>query len=72
MVVSKLNAQTIAKATGDIPQNINFAVKGEAALSFVQRAGVEARVAQSTGPERGAADIGEVAGRSTVFIRCER
>ena len=72
VVVSKLNAQKIAQATGDIPQNINFAVKGEAALSFLQRAGLEPRVAQSDGPDRGAADIGEIASRSTVFIRCER
>jgi len=72
VVVSKLNAQKIAQATGDIPQNINFAVKGEAALSFVQRAGLTPRLADSTGPERGAADVGEVAQRSAVFIRCER
>jgi serine protease Do len=72
VVVSKLNAQKLAQATGDIPQNINFAVKGEAALSFVQRAGLTPKLAESTGPERGAADVGEVAQRSTVFIRCER
>ncbi|RAI57516.1 trypsin-like peptidase domain-containing protein [Roseicella frigidaeris] len=72
VVVSKLNAQRIAKATGDIPQNINFAVKGEAALAFLQRAGVPPQLAESRGAERGAADIGEVAARSTVFIRCEK
>ncbi|MCB4820361.1 trypsin-like peptidase domain-containing protein [Roseicella aerolata] len=72
VVVSKLNAQRIAQQIGDIPQNINFAVKGEAALSFLQRAGLEPRVAQSTAPERSVADIGEIAGRSTLFIRCER
>jgi serine protease Do len=33
---------------------------------------VEPRVAPSTGPERSAADVGEIAHRSTVFIRCER
>ncbi|MBK1662060.1 trypsin-like peptidase domain-containing protein [Paracraurococcus ruber] len=72
VVVSKLNAQRIAQATGDIPQNINFAVKGEAALSFLQRAGLEPRVAQSAGPERSPADIGEAVARSTLFIRCEK
>ncbi|MDO9708150.1 trypsin-like peptidase domain-containing protein [Paracraurococcus lichenis] len=72
VIVSKLNAQRIAQQIGDIPQNINFAVKGEAALSFLQRAGLQPRLAESTGPERGAADIGEVAGRSALFIRCER
>lgn len=72
VVVSKLNAQRVAQRTGDIAQNVNFAVKGEAALTFLQRAGLEPRVVQSTGQDRSAADVGEIAHRSTVFIRCER
>ncbi len=72
IVVSKLNAQRIARATGDIAQNINFAVKGEAAQVFLRRAGLNPQTAESTGPERGAADVGEIANRSTLFIRCER
>jgi hypothetical protein len=72
VVVSKLNAQRVAQRTGDIAQNINFAVKGEAALGFLRRAGLNPPVAASSGPERGTADVGEVANRSTLFIRCER
>ncbi len=72
VIVSKLNAQRVAQRTGDIPQNVNFAVKGIEALAFLQRAGAEPRTAPSTGPERSAADVGEIAHRSTVFIRCER
>ncbi len=72
VVVSKLNAQTVARRTGDIAQNVNFAVKGEEAVDFLRRAGAEVRTAQSAGPERGAADVGEIAHRSTVFIRCEK
>jgi S1-C subfamily serine protease len=72
VVVSKLNAQRVAQRTGDIAQNVNFAVKGEAALAFLRRAGAEVRVAQSIGRDLGAADIGEVAQRSTLFIRCEK
>ena len=72
VVVSKLNAQRVAQRTGDIAQNINFAVKGEAALAFLHRAAVNPAVADSTGPDRSAADVGEIAHRSTVFIRCER
>jgi hypothetical protein len=41
VIVSKLNAQRIAQRTGDIPQNVNFAVKGTEALGFLRRAGVE-------------------------------
>jgi hypothetical protein len=72
VVVSKLNAQRIARVTGDIAQNINFAVKGEAAQVFLRRAGLTPLVAESSGPERGTADVGEIANRSTLFIRCER
>jgi len=72
VVVSKLNAQRVAQRTGDIAQNVNFAVKGDRALAFLQRSGTEAKLAQSVGADRSAADIGEVAQRSTVFIRCEK
>ena len=72
VVVSKLNAQRVAERTGDIAQNVNFAVRGEAAQQFLTRAQVPARAEPSTGPERSAADVGEVAHRATMFIRCER
>ncbi|WP_421990188.1 trypsin-like peptidase domain-containing protein [Roseococcus sp.] len=72
VVVSKLNAQAVSRRTGDIAQNVNFAVQGQTALAFLRRAGVTPRTAESTGPERGAADVGEVIHRSTLFIRCER
>ncbi|MCI0756475.1 S1C family serine protease [Teichococcus vastitatis] len=72
VVVSKLHAQNIAKRTGDIPQNVNFAVKGTATQDFLGRAGIQPRTEASTGPELGGADVGDIANRGTVFIRCER
>lgn len=72
VVVSKLNAQRVAQRTGDIAQNVNFAVKGEAAAVFLRRTGIEPRMAPSGGPDRSAADVGEIAHRSTLFIRCEK
>jgi len=71
VVVSKLNAQRIAQTTGDIPQNVNFAVKGAEALEFLRRNGIEPRVV-TTGAQRSAAEVGEVAHPSTVFLRCMR
>ena len=41
LVVSKLNAMYIAKATGDIPQNINFSIKRTVAMSFLDSQSVE-------------------------------
>ena len=71
VVVSKLNAEVVAKRTGDIAQNINFAVKGERAAAFLQASGIEPLRGEG-GPDRGVADVGEIANRSTVFIRCEK
>ncbi len=72
VVVSKLNAAGIAARTGDIPQNVNFAVKGSEALEYLRGAGVQPSMGDSTGRDRNATDIGELAHRSTVLVRCER
>jgi S1-C subfamily serine protease len=71
VIVSKLNAQRIAQRTGDIPQNVNFAVKGEEAIAFLRENRVEPMLAD-TGALRSAAEVGEVAHRSTLFVRCLR
>jgi S1-C subfamily serine protease len=71
VVVSKLNAMRIAQMTGgDIPQNVNFAIKGAEARQFLRDAGTMPTLAQSTGPEMRAAAVGEVAHASTLFIQC--
>ena len=72
VVVSKLNAAGIAARTGDIPQNVNFAVKGSEALEYLRAAGVQPSMAEPGGRDRSAAEVGELAHRSTVLIRCER
>jgi S1-C subfamily serine protease len=72
VVVSKLNAQRVARTTGDIPQNVNFAVKGTEAVDFLRRNGVQPRMAHTAGSPRGAAEVGEVAHPSTMFLRCAR
>lgn len=72
VVVSKLNAQRIAQSTGDIPQNVNFAVKGTEAVEFLRANGVQPRMAPAGTPPRSAAEVGEVAHPSTVFLRCMR
>jgi hypothetical protein len=68
VIVSKLNAQRVAQRTGDIPQNVNFAVKGSEALDFLRRNRVEPRLADGSG--RSAAEVGEIAHPSVLFLRC--
>jgi S1-C subfamily serine protease len=72
VVVSKLNAQRIAQVTGDLPQNVNFAVKGTEALDFLQRNGVRPATAPGGRQALSPADVGEVAEPSTVLLRCLR
>ncbi|MGG5812296.1 S1C family serine protease [Falsiroseomonas sp. CW058] len=68
VIVSKLNAQRVAQRTGDIPQNVNFAVKGSEAMDFLRRNRVEPRLGDFT--PRNAAEVGEAAHASVLFVRC--
>jgi len=71
IVVSKLNALRIAKATGDVPQNINFAIKSSLARKFLDRHKVKYRTASrpfGSSP----AKIAQAARKYTVLIRCVR
>jgi S1-C subfamily serine protease len=71
VVVAKLNAARIAEMTdGDIPQNVNFAVKGGPAVDFLREQGVIPRTAVSEGPAKGAATVGDIANPSTMFLQC--
>jgi S1-C subfamily serine protease len=73
VVVAKLNAARIARMTGgDIPQNVNFAIKGTEALAFLSASGVQPDLADSGGAELRPARIGEVANPSTLFLQCFR
>ncbi len=40
VIVSKLNAMGVANQTGDVPQNVNFAIKSNVALGFVDGVGI--------------------------------
>ncbi len=73
VIVAKLNATRIAALTdGDIPQNVNFAIKGSEALAFLHEQNVTPDVRAGTGAPKGAAVVGEMANPSTVLLRCYR
>jgi S1-C subfamily serine protease len=67
VVVSKLDSRRVQNV-----DNVNFAVKGEAAQAFLRRANIPFRTVESRGTDRSAADVGEIAHRSTVLLRCEK
>jgi len=70
VVVSKLNAGQIARQTGDIPQNVNFAVKHTEALEFLREQNVAVIPGPANDAPRAADAVGEVAHPSTLFLRC--
>lgn len=67
VVVSKLDNRRVQNV-----DNVNFAVKGDVAQAFLRRVGVPFRTAESRGTDRSAADVGDIAHRATVQLRCER
>jgi S1-C subfamily serine protease len=73
VIVAKLNAARVATMLGgDIPQNVNFAIKGTQASAFLREHNVEPALAGSFGPEMSAADVGRLADPSTLFLQCFR
>ena len=71
IVVTKLNAQIVAEETGDLPQNVNFAVKGDLARVFLDELGIRPQTATSTA-RLSNADVGDIGRRVTVMVECNR
>jgi S1-C subfamily serine protease len=69
IVTSKLNAAQIARFTGDIPQNVNFALKAEVARTFLDSKSIAYQTARSD-QQLSAADVGDIARPFTVQIEC--
>jgi len=71
VVVSKLNADRLAKLTGDIAQNVNFAIKPEVLRLFLDTNRIQYRAA-AVGPRINNVQIAERARSFTVQVLCER
>ena len=69
IITSKLNAQRVAQRIGDIPQNVNFAVKGEEILNFLRENRIRPRTASSA-TQHTAVEVGETVHPSVLFLRC--
>lgn len=68
-VVAKLNALKVARATGDIPQNVNFAVSAGTARAFLDSEGVAYATAPSVAA-RSPEDVADAARKFTVLVEC--
>ena len=71
IVVAKLDALKVVSATGDIPQNVNFAIKASAAAAFLDAQGV-AHVESTGGPTLSTPDIAERAKKLAMQVVCIR
>jgi serine protease Do len=69
VVTSRLADIEILKASGSLPQNVNFAIRGELAKAFLKANGVEPVIAQSKSPLP-ASEIAKKAQAYTVQIIC--
>lgn len=71
VVVSKLNAQFVANEIGDIPQNVNFAIRSEIARLFLLQNGVSSD-AGTTKTSLAPEELAKRARDFTVLITCHR
>lgn len=71
VVVSKLNAVKMAQITGDIPQNVNFAVSPLVLQGFLDANGVDYQTAPSN-KNLSTADVADIAKKYTVLVECWR
>ena len=71
IVTAKLNALQVARVTGDVPQNVNFAVKATVAQAFLDSNSIDYQTARSE-QQLGNAEVGETVRPFTVFIRCQK
>ena len=63
VVVAKLDALNVAMATGDIPQNVNFAIKGSVAAAFLD----SQQVAHTEGEGTAALSTPDISERAKTF-----
>ena len=69
VVVSKLDALQVASLTGDVPQNVNFAIKASVVRAFLEANGVEFRTTASTA-ERDTPALADQARKYTIPLEC--
>jgi S1-C subfamily serine protease len=71
VVTAKLNAIAVAGVTGDIPQNVNFALKDTVVRSFLDANSVDYEKASAVNTVS-AADVGDIAKKFTVLVECRK
>ncbi len=71
MVIPKLDALKMPAAAGDLPQNVNFAIRGEVMRTFLETHQVKFPVSRSVSKQENA-DIASLGAAVKVRVRCAR
>lgn len=71
VIQSKLDAIRVARATGDIPQNVNFAIRSTTLANFLETNQIAYEVASDTKP-LSATELAQVAEAASLQIECRR
>ena len=71
VVQSKLNVLKVAIASGDFPQNINFAIKGAILASFLESNGVTITPGSITAQKLDPADLADAAKAVSGLVACQ-
>jgi len=69
VVVAKIAALNMVTQSGAIPENVNFAIKGEIARAYLESRRVD-HIGRGSEKSKEVADIGDAARAYTVFIVC--
>ena len=70
VVSMKLDDAKAARATGSIPQNVNFAVNEQTLKTFLDTNKIPYKTGSKSGKEKSNADVAEEASTWTVLIEC--
>ena len=69
IVSGKLDAMLVQNYVGDIPQNVNFAIKSDVAKAFLASRGIKYETASSE-KQLSAADVADQARPFTAYVEC--
>jgi S1-C subfamily serine protease len=70
-VVSTLDPMIVAKVTGSLPQNVNFAIKAGIVRGFLDAKGITYQTANSA-TRMDPADVSATGAKSVVMVECTR
>jgi hypothetical protein len=71
IVSGKLDAMLVQNYVGDIPQNVNFAIKSDVAKAFLASRGIKYETAGSE-KQLSAADVADQARPFTAYVECRK